>query len=351
MILGVLFAIFTAVNAQKIPSVPLRNAATADSKMPVVGLGTYGYASIPYGNDPEVWNYTVSYNSSLKWFSIGGRRWDNAYCYESKKGVADALVKLTNNYTTIPRSEIFITQKVGDCIGDALGYDNVMQQYDTLLKLFQTDYFDLVLIHWCTCTSNFSISTDPTCQIQNVSSFDAGVCRQHTWQAMMDLFHQGKARAIGTSNFEQKHLMDIFNMNSLLPAVHQLEFHGFWHEFQFIEWLQSNNITVNSYSPLGTPDVEGGQFHNWTYVLPQNPTAIAIGKNYQKTAAQVWLRWAWQKDVVVNPRSLNISHMQENIDIFDFELTANEMEQLSTVNSTAPPYPANKVCPDPSVYP
>eukprot|EP01084_Bolivina_argentea_P257457 433763_1 len=344
-----MFTIFIIGNSQ-MPSIPLQNAADKDLRMPVVGLGTFSY--YPYGSNlSENWNYSVAFDASLSWFALNGTRWDSAYSYGSKKGIADGLNYVTNNYTTVPRSNIFITQKVGEA---AMGYDNVTQQFEELLHMFHTTYFDLVLIHWPTDDGahykNKSSSTDPSCQPQNPTTYNASICRQNTWSALVDWYRNGTAKAIGVSNWEEKHIMDIMNMNSLLPAVNQFEFHGYWHEFLLVEFCNNYNITVNSYAPLGVPDVEAYQFNNWTYIMPQEPTAIKIGGKYGKSAAQVWLKWEWQQGIVLNPRTLNKTHMKQNMNIFDFQLTEGEMKQLSAVNATAPIYPKNKVCPDPSTY-
>ena len=159
------------------------------------------------------------------------------------------------------------------------------------------------------------------------------------------VYERGQARAIGVSNFEKQHLMDIFNMNSLMPAVNQFEFHGYWHEFELVEYCQSYKITVNAYAPLGTPDVTYGY---WDPVLTSQPTAINIGRKYGKSATQVWLRWIYQQGIVSNPRSWNISHQQENMEIFDFQLNQEDMLQLSSVTPPAGKVP--KVCPDPTYY-
>ena len=226
-----------------------------------------------------------------------------------------------------------------------------MGQYQGLLEMFGTTYFDLLLIHWPACPAASSQSTDPVCQKQHKEKYDPKLCRQHTWKALEDIFTNGTARAIGVSNFEAKHIQDIIEMNSLLPAVDQFEFHGYWHEFGLRDFAQSYNITVNSYAPLGAPDVEADGFKDWPYVLPENPVAVSIGKKYSKSAAQVWLKWAWQQGVVLNPRTLNVDHMKENMDIFDFDLSEDDMNALNNANSTAPKYPNDKVCPDPNTYP
>ena len=347
-----MLTLVAAINAVEVPSVELLNAADADVLMPFVGLGTYGYN---HGGNPEHWDDTVGFNTALQWFSIGGRRWDSAYSAASVKGVADGLLNITNNWTDIRRQEIFITQKIG-IDGDALGYNDTLQQFQKLLIMFNTTYFDLLLIHWPSLPNNRSSndSSTPYCNSGDPSEYNPTFCRQITWKAMEKIYkgydfngERVAAKAIGVSNFEQKHLMDIFNLNSLLPAVNQIEFHPYWSEFQLVEFCQNYNILINSYSPLGAPDVTIGE---WEYTLIQHPTIISIANMYNKSPAQILLNWHYKQNIVFNPRSLNITHMMENINVFNFELDEEEMEMLASL-SDLPPYPTNKVCPDPNTCP
>ena len=131
------------------------------------------------------------------------------------------------------------------------------------------------------------------------------------------MYNEGNLRAIGVSNFEKNHLMDIFNLNSLIQSINQFEFHGYWHEYDLVQFCQEYKITVNAYAPLGTPDIEYGY---WQPVLTQHPVAMNISNKYNKSAAQIWLRWIIQQNIITNPRSWNITHRQQNLDIFDFEL-------------------------------
>eukprot|EP01084_Bolivina_argentea_P257456 433762_1 len=329
----------------KVPAIQLHNAADPTLRMPVVGLGTGGYASAKSSQaTPEHWNASEGFINTLKWFSLGGIRYDSSLSYPSAPGVAAGLINVTNNYTTTPRKDIFITSKICGS-GEPLGYNEAIEQHSKILKMFNTSYVDLLLIHWPTCTSencNKTTSTKSTTKYCNASNhaYNSSACRQSTWKAMEYIFNNGGARAVGVSNFEAKHLQDIIDMNSLNPAVNQFEFHGYWHEFNLLKFCQSYNITVDSYAPLGTPDVEYG---NWKPVLTQHPVPMSIGTKYNKSAAQIWLRWAWQQGVVVNPRSWNISHQKQNMEIFDFILTENEMTNLGSLT----PPSDNKVCPNP----
>eukprot|EP01083_Nonionella_stella_P209729 759969_1 len=130
------------------------------------------------------------------------------------------------------------------------------------------------------------------------STYDPSKCRQSVWRAMIDIFEKGKARAIGVSNFEVKHLQDCIAVDNgkYLPAINQIEFHGYWHEFDLVNWCQSRGITINGYAPVGTPDVMIGNWTDPTPLLINHPVAMNIGNKYKKTAAQVWLRWQWHQN-------------------------------------------------------
>ena len=347
-----MISLSTIISAE-VPSVELNNAADADLRMPAVGLGTFGYS---HGGDPEVWNYTTGFNTALQWFNLGGKRWDSAHSYKSVQGVADGLLNVTNSWSTTPRSDIFITQKIGGG-GNTLGYNSTLQQFEELLLMFNTTYFDLLLIHWPSLPDNRTSndSSDSVCNSADSRRYNPTLCRQITWKAMEQIYNGYKletgefvrARSIGVSNFEKTHLMDIFNLNGLLPAVNQIEFHGYWHELDLVEYCQNYNIMVNSYAPLGAPDVTVGE---WMYILPEHPVVVGIGEKYGKSAAQVLLNWGWRQNIVFNPRSENVTHMKENMEVFDFELNQEEMLMLASL-SNEPMYPKNKVCPDPNTCP
>ena len=202
----------------KVPCVPLYNAADPSICIPVIGLGTGGYNAAKSSEaKPEHWNVSEGFQNTLKWFNIGGIRWDTSNSYESQPGVAVGLINVTNNWTTTKRSEIFITSKIGPT--QMLGYNETLQQIDDTLKLFNTDYIDLLLFHWPSNTSSVS-TTDKYCNssISN-KEYSASKCRQSTWKAMEKRYNEKKLKAIGVSNFEINHLQDIFNLNSLLPSV------------------------------------------------------------------------------------------------------------------------------------
>ena len=309
----------------------LKNAARPGTKMPVVGIGTWGYVHTPGTGIPgEVWNDTVAEQAVGEWLKVGGRRIDGAHDYHDQAGIGNAIKK-----SGISREEIFITSKI-DAL--ALGYNSTLEQMEDILLTLQLDYVDLLLIHWPGPPS--PTSSDPACQ-GNPTTWRA--CRQSTWKAMEVIYNANQSRAIGVSNFEQNHIEDIVSMGGLLPAVNQIEYSIYWHEQDLVAACKELNILVNGYSPLGAPDWAPVE-HHWNTTMLKDPLVAQIAKKYNRSPAQIILRWEWQNGVVVNPRTLNPDHMKENLEILDFELTDDEMKELST----PPSLPSNpKVCPDP----
>ena len=303
------------------------NAAQTGMKMPVTGIGTWGYIHEPNTGRPgEVWNDTVAEKAMKEWLALGGRRIDGSAGYGDQVGVGNAI-----KASGIPRKEIFMTSKVS-----LAGYNETLTEMKQILSDLQMDYVDLLLIHW---PGIWGSSNDPSCQ-SNATSWRE--CRQSVWRAVETLYKDGKALAIGVSNFEKNHLEDIIMMNSMIPSVNQVEYHPYWHEDDLLEYCKSKNITFNSYSPLGAPDWAPTE-HNWNGTILELPVIQNIAKAHQRTAGQVIQRWQWQQGIVVNPRSMNQDHMKENLNFFDFDLSDDEMKQISSIKPPVDP----KVCPDP----
>lgn len=214
------------VRRYPVPSVQLQNAADSTLWMPVIGLGTGGYAAAKSPSaSPEHWNVSEGFDNTLKWFSIGGVRWDTSNSYESHPGVAAGILNVTDNWTTTKREDIFITSKIGPS-GHNLGYNETLSQIDDILNEFNTHYVDLLLIHWPSWNSTATYkSSDPYCHTDPQNErYSASKCRQSTWKAMELALQRGQVRAIGVSNFEKQHLEDILALNSEIPAVNQFEY-------------------------------------------------------------------------------------------------------------------------------
>ena len=218
----------------------LQNSASEDSFLPWVGLG----GAIPVPADQQ---FERGFSAATKWLSVGGRYFDEAHCYPSREGEAAAVLNYTQNWTKIKRKEIFLVSKVGGCSGNNLGENEVIEWAMDILKLWNTTYIDVLLLHWSAFDgyANYAQqdSKDPNCyafinqttnNVQYGEYYNASLCRQHSWKGLIQLFLNGSAKAIGVSNFEEKHLNDLFDYKYegdgkvYLPAINQMQFHGMY---------------------------------------------------------------------------------------------------------------------------
>ena len=194
------------------------------------------------------------------------------------------------------REDIFLTTKVWVT---EFGYEKAKASGEESLRKLQTDYLDLVLIHQC------------------LSDYYGA------YRALEDLYDAGKIRAIGISNFSAERMADIATFNRIVPAVNQVETHLFWQQYDLHEWMAKYNIQHEVWGPLAQ--------HRLKEIL-ESPIVKQIADVHGKTPAQVALRQHVQRSIVVIPKSVHKERMKQNLDIFDFELTNDEMEQLKTLD-------------------
>lgn len=335
--------------------------------MPTVGLGTGGYVVPPFpaGRDPECWPCKgVAERATQEFLAAGGRRLDTSKIYQTLDQVGSGIQK-----SGVPRSEIFITAKVG-CPDGPMGFNETIGVVEDTLKLLNTSYVDLLLIHFPSpgldelkfgsyflpCTQH--ASSDETCQM-NKKTFNATACRQATWRGMEALVAQGRVRSLGTANFMQQHLQDILDLNSIPPAVNQVEHHPYYQTAELVRWCQERGIVFNSYAPMDAADLVQDAF-GWNTTVFTDPALQQIAQKHHTTVASVVLRWNLQHGIVVNPRSLNVTHMAENIAAPHLAFTLDPHD-LTVISSRPIPscrsFPKlplgchGKVCPDPAHLP
>jgi diketogulonate reductase-like aldo/keto reductase len=244
-------------------------------KMPILGFGVY---QIP---DPAECERSV-----LEALKIGYRSIDTAAVYTNEAAVGTAIKN-----SEIPREDIFITTKLW--IQD-MGYGSAKKAVEKSLKKLKTDYIDLYLIH------------QPMGDVHGA------------WRAMEDMYKAGILKAIGVSNFQADRLMDLMVHNKIIPALNQVETHPFFQQIAPQEFMKEHNIQVESWAPFA-------QGKNDIF---KNNILSPIAKKYDKTVAQVVLRWLIQRDIVVIPKSATKERIAENFDVFDFQLSDDEMNEI-----------------------
>lgn len=248
-------------------------------KIPLLGFGVF---QIP---DPEECEKSV-----LEALKTGYRLIDTAAAYKNEAAVGKAILR-----SGVPREDIFITTKLW--IQDA-GEKSTRKAFESSLAMLQLDYLDLYLIH------------QPFGDVYGA------------WRAMETLYHEGLVRAIGVSNFYPDRVMDLIVHNEVVPMVNQIETHPFNQQVETQQFLRENGVQIESWGPFAE-----GKNH-----IFQNELLLSLAGKYKKTVAQVILRWLTQRDVVVIPKSVHRERIIENFNIFDFALSAADMDSIQTLD-------------------
>ncbi|WP_025026465.1 aldo/keto reductase [Caldalkalibacillus mannanilyticus] len=246
-------------------------------QMPWLGLGVW---QVKEGNE-----IVSSVKHALQ---VGYRSIDTAAIYGNEEGVGKAIAE-----AGIPREELFVTTKVWNA---DQGYESTLQAFEESKKKLGLDYIDLYLIHW------------PVKGKYN-----------DTWKALEKLYKDGQVRAIGVSNFQIHHLQDLMSQSEIVPMVNQVEYHPLLNQKELLAFCQEHKIQLEAWSPLmqGNLDL---------------PLLQELSGKYQKSAAQIVLRWDLQNKVVTIPKSITAHRMEENAQVFDFELSTEDMAKLDELN-------------------
>ena len=259
-----------------VPTVTLNNGV----RMPILGFGVFQIADLA--------ECERAVSDAL---SVGFRLLDTAASYGNEEAVGNAIKR-----SGVPRDELFITTKLW--ISDA-GYDKTRRAFDRSMQRLQLETLDLFLIH------------QPIGDVYGA------------WRAMEELYREGRIRAIGVSNFHPDRVMDFLMHHEVKPAVNQIETHPFHQQVEAQKFLQENGIQMESWGPFaeGRNDI----FHN--------ALLKSIADNHGKSIAQVIVRWLTQRGVVAIPKSVRKERMAENFNIFDFQLTDDEMRSIATLDT------------------
>jgi diketogulonate reductase-like aldo/keto reductase len=229
--------------------------------------------------------------NAIKWaVEFGYRHIDTAAAYFNEKGVGKAIKQCG-----IPREELFITTKLWNA---DMRSHRQMEAFENSLKALCIDYIDLYLIHWP--VENFVES----------------------WKVMEKIYDSGRAKAVGVSNFHKHHFEALLETTQLIPAVNQFECHPYLSQEPLIEYCKSKGTVPQAYCPIGGKDGS----------LRMDPVLKQIGGKYGKSPAQIALRWNLQRGLVVIPKSVNKERIKENCDIYDFELSGEDMAAINALN-------------------
>jgi diketogulonate reductase-like aldo/keto reductase len=253
-------------------------------KIPLLGFGTYKM----HDDDIKAPILTA--------LEAGYRLIDTAAIYGNESGIGAAIKTFG-----IPKEEVFITTKVWN---EDQGYESTLKSFNSSLERLQMDYVDLYLIHW------------PFINWETKEHK-----RKETWAGLEQIYSSGKAKAIGVCNFAIKHLEEMKSYAKVLPMVNQFEMHPFYLQPKLLEYCKENQIITQSWSPL----TQNKRL--------RDVRITAIAQKYNKTNAQILLRWNLQHDSIVIPKSTHLERIKENTEIFDFEISKDDMALLNGLNT------------------
>lgn len=254
--------------------------------MPIIGLGTYKAQEGDEVVQEVLWALDAGY-----------RLIDTAKIYKNEIGIGKAIKE-----SKIPREEIFITTKLWN---PDQGYESTLKAIDESLTKLGISYVDLYLVHWPTASADTAVSDDR---------------RKETWRAMEEIYKSGKAKSIGVSNYTITHLEEMKTYATIFPTVNQVEFHPYLFQKELLDYCTENHIVLEAYRPL-----TNGR-------MIDNEVIGDIAVKYNKTNAQILIRWSLQHGCVAIPKSVHKERIEENIDIFNFELTFDDMNRIDSLN-------------------
>jgi 2,5-diketo-D-gluconate reductase A len=270
-----------------VPDITLNNGVT----IPQLGFGVFQIK-------PE-----DTKQATLAALEVGYRHIDTAQMYGNEKEVGEAVRE-----SGVDRDDIFVTSKLNN---SSHAYDDALGAFDQTLKALGFDYLDLFLIHW---------------PLPKVGDY------VETWKAMEEIYGSGRVKAIGVSNFQRHHLRRLFDETRTVPAVNQIEVHPYLAQDDLRAFDAQNGILTEAWSPIAQGKVL------------EDPTLVKIGEAHDKSPAQVTLRWHIQRGDIVFPKSVTRSRVEENFDVFDFELSDDQMQEVTGLDRD------ERIGPDPDEF-
>jgi 2,5-diketo-D-gluconate reductase A len=270
-----------------VPNIRLNNGV----EIPQLGFGVFQI-------EPE-----NTKQATLTALEVGYRHIDTAEMYGNEKEVGDAVRE-----SGVDRDDVFVTSKLNNSFH---AFDDALGAFDQTLKELGFDYLDLFLIHW---------------PLPDVGDY------VETWKAMEEIYRSGRVRAIGVSNFQRHHLRRLFDETETVPVVNQIEVHPYLVQDDLRAFDAQNDIATEAWSPIARGQVL------------DDPTLVQIAERHGRTTAQVTLRWHLQRGDIVFPKSVSRSRMQQNFEVFDFDLSQEEIKEIAGLDR------GTRIGPDPDTF-
>jgi 2,5-diketo-D-gluconate reductase A len=270
-----------------VPDITLNNGV----QIPQLGFGVFQIAP----KDTK--------QATLAALEVGYRHIDTAEMYGNEEQVGEAVRE-----SGVDRGDVFVTSKLNNGFH---AYEDALGAFDQTLKDLGFDYLDLFLIHW---------------PLPDVGDY------VETWKAMEEIYRSGRVRAVGVSNFQRHHLRRLFDETQTVPAVNQVEVHPYLVQDDLRAFHAQNDIATEAWSPIARGEVL------------DDPTLVRIAERHGKTTAQVTMRWHLQRGDIVFPKSVNRSRMEENLDVFGFDLSQDEITEIAGLDR------GQRIGPDPDTF-
>ncbi|KAJ4833691.1 NADP-dependent D-sorbitol-6-phosphate dehydrogenase [Turnera subulata] len=282
-------------------------------KMPIVGLGVWRMER------KEIRDHIIN---AIK---IGYRHFDCAADYKSEAQVGEALAEAFQS-GLVKREDLFITTKLWNS-----DHGHVVEACKDSLKKLQLDYLDLYLVHFPVAIKHTGVGTTASALDEDgVLDIDTTISLETTWHAMEDLVSMGLVRSIGISNYDIFLIRDCLAYSKVKPAVNQIETHPYFQRESLVKFCQKHGISVTAHTPLGGAAANTVRFGSQSCL--DDPVLKGLAGKYKKTVAQLVLRWGIQRNAVVIPKSSKIERLKENFEVFDFELTKEDMDLIKKVD-------------------
>lgn len=254
-------------------------------KIPCIGFGTW-----------QITNSEVVFDAVTSALKTGYRHIDTAAIYRNEESIGDAIAA-----SGISRTDVFVTSKVWN---KCRGYDMTMQAFERTLSKLKLEYLDLYLIHW------------PANELQYENWNELNL---DTWRALAHLYKNGVVKCIGVSNFKPHHLKSLLD-TEIVPMVNQIEYHPGHNNDETVNFCRQNNIRIEAWSPLGSGRVL------------ENELLVRMAEKYNKSTAQICIRWCLQNGVLPLPKSVNKNRIVDNLNVFDFDISDDDMKLIDGMN-------------------